>query len=191
MSCGRKSPKLTLFLLSLPSLYDKMSDSSKKEELQHQLQTLNVLESELKSLKPDAVSNSRVVRTASMARMGPSLIPASFSLLLTGSLEQKVYNAIPTPLEAPLISHAHGQKALFPNLDAKSALEDVQRELPPPHLASFAFDTDSQVHRLTLYLLECRPEKCTASQSQTARAMNSSEAHPLPANMMKKEPSSS
>ncbi|CDU26134.1 uncharacterized protein SPSC_06301 [Sporisorium scitamineum] len=68
--------------------------SNKGEELQHQLQTLNVLESELKSLKPDA----------------------------------KVYNAIPTSLEAPVISHAHAQKALFPNLDVKTALEDVQRQ---------------------------------------------------------------
>ncbi|KAJ1023450.1 hypothetical protein NDA16_003067 [Ustilago loliicola] len=74
---------------------DAMSSSdSKRAELQQQLQTLSVLESELQSLKPDA----------------------------------KVYNAIPTSLEAPLISHAHGQKALFPNLDAKSALEDVQRQ---------------------------------------------------------------
>lgn len=43
-------------------------------------------------------------------------------------LPQKVYNAIPTSLKAPLISHAHGQKALFPNLDANSALKDVQSE---------------------------------------------------------------
>ncbi|KAJ1035714.1 hypothetical protein NDA13_000374 [Ustilago tritici] len=69
-------------------------NDSKKEELQHQLQTLNVLEAELKSLKPDA----------------------------------KVYNAIPTSLKAPLISHAHSQKALFPNLDANSALKDVQKQ---------------------------------------------------------------
>ncbi|KAJ1022181.1 hypothetical protein NDA18_005413 [Ustilago nuda] len=67
-------------------------NDSKKEELQHQLQTLNVLEAELKSLKPDS----------------------------------KVYSAIPTSLKAPLISHAHVQKALFPNLDANSALKDVQ-----------------------------------------------------------------
>ncbi|SPO27178.1 uncharacterized protein UTRI_10640_B [Ustilago trichophora] len=73
---------------------DTTTSSSKRDELQHQLQTLNVLESELKSLKSNA----------------------------------KVYSAIPTSLEAPLISHAHGQKALFPNLDAKSALEDVQRQ---------------------------------------------------------------
>lgn len=38
-----------------------------------------------------------------------------------------------------MISHAHAQKALFPNLDVKTALEDVQSEslyplLPPaPH----------------------------------------------------------
>ncbi|SNX85610.1 uncharacterized protein MEPE_04319 [Melanopsichium pennsylvanicum] len=70
------------------------SSNTKNEGLQLQLQTLSVLESELKSLKPDA----------------------------------KVYNAIPTSLEAPLIPHAHGQKAVFPNLDAKLALEDVQRQ---------------------------------------------------------------
>ncbi|CBQ72590.1 conserved hypothetical protein [Sporisorium reilianum SRZ2] len=68
--------------------------SNKAEELQHQLQTLNVLESELKSLKPDA----------------------------------NVYNSIPTSLEARVIPHAHAQMALFPNLDVKTALQDVQRQ---------------------------------------------------------------
>ncbi|KAF6767586.1 hypothetical protein PSEUBRA_005956 [Kalmanozyma brasiliensis GHG001] len=68
--------------------------SSQRDELQKQLQTLNVLEFELRSLKPNA----------------------------------QVYNAISTPLETPLIAHSHGQTAMFPNLDAKTALEDVQKQ---------------------------------------------------------------
>ena len=59
---------------------------------------------------------------------------ADIKHLLTPLLlrRQKVYNAIATPLEAPLITHAHGQHAFFPNLDAKAALQDVQREYQLP-----------------------------------------------------------
>ncbi|KIS69511.1 uncharacterized protein UMAG_12179 [Mycosarcoma maydis] len=67
----------------------------RNEEIHRQLHTLQVLEAELRSLKPGA----------------------------------KVYNAISTPLDkARVIPHAHNQMALFPNLDSKTALKDVERQ---------------------------------------------------------------
>lgn len=93
-----------------------------------QLQTLQVLESELKTLPSDAVSDLLTGERH-----------ADIKHLLTSLLlrRQKVYNAIATPLEAPLIAHAHGQHAFFPNLDAKTSLQDVQREYHLPRHSRF------------------------------------------------------